>query len=70
MKPQKQFQVKARKPRTTQFGDFVITDVNYASNEAIAIFGPGAKTTVDVSNIMPKIRGYSQRTKKYYVRMV
>ena len=70
MKTQKQFQVKARKPRDVKFGDFVITDVKYDSQTAIADFGNGAKTEVDVSTIMPSIRGYSQRNKKYYVRAV
>lgn len=65
-----QYQVKARKPRDTKFGDFVITDVKYDTQTAVADFGHGAKAEMDVSLIMPSIRGYSDRNKKYYVRAV
>ncbi len=70
MKTQKQYQVKARKPRDRKFGDFVITDVKFDSQTAIADFGNGAKAEIDVSNIMPSICGYSRSNKKYYVRAV
>ena len=70
MKTLKQFQVKARKPSDSKFGDFMITDIEYESESAVADFGNGKPVAVDVSQIMPSLRSYSTRTKKFYVRMI
>lgn len=70
MQTQKQYQVRAQRPSNVKFGDFIVTDVNFDSETAIADFGNGAKAPMNISLIMPKIRSYSGRNKKYYVRAI
>lgn len=70
MKNQRTFQVKVRKPTDNRFGDFIITDVNLNTKKALADFGGGATTKVDISSIVDKLESYSARNKRYYVRMV
>lgn len=69
MRKETAFIVKARKPKVAKFGDFVINDVNYNDNTAVANFGNDSYTVVDVSAIIPKLREFSSRTKRYYVRL-
>lgn len=70
MRNLKTFQVKARKPNKPRFGDFIITEVDLDKNKAVADFGTGAVTEIDISAISDVLANYSRRNKKYYVRMV
>lgn len=70
MRTLKQFQVKARKPNSSKFGDFIITDVNLKSQRAIAVFDDKAKVNIDISAIATQIAGYSRSRKKFYVSIV
>lgn len=69
MKTQKTIQIRVRKPTEVQFGDFTITDVDFSDNHALADFGDGTKTRIDVSRCVNDIKKYT-RAKRFYARLV
>lgn len=70
MRKAKSFEVKARMPKDTKFGDFKITEVNTKYETALADFGDGRATPISTESIMSQITKYSPRRKTFYVRAV
>lgn len=70
MRNLKQFQVKARQPKTKKFGDFKITDINKRSKTALADFGDGCTATINIVPLMTQLKEYSPKRKTFYVSAV
>lgn len=68
MRKVKLFEVKARMPKNTKFGDFKITEVDTKYETALADFGDGRAVPVSTTGIMSQIAKYSPRRKTFYVR--
>ena len=70
MRKAKLFEVKARMPKDSKFGDFKITNYNPKYETALAHFADGVSTPISTTTIMSEIAKDSPRRKTFYVRAV
>lgn len=70
MRKLREFKVSDVEFSEHKFGDFKLTDINSKDFSAMADFGDGCLTRINVVPVLAQIKNYSAMRKIFYIRAV